>query len=281
MSNRWRYWSPAGLLLAGAALGQPTDKPVFRMAEPERTRADDQVLQVVVIDYPLINARADRPSKDDYALANDARTGRFAKALPNLLAYVRTVPGLDLSCQWRIQSLNTPLAAGQKKPSLLYMTGNDATLALSDEEKTNLGDLLLKGILLYAEEIRYSDPNYGLEGKDAGVAGTPFDRQFKELMRDPLVLGSQGGYWEKIPRTHPLYSCYFGFPDGPPQGGAVGGNVHDLEMLQLRGRPVVIFSDLNISWYWGDPLVQDQVRERGLQFGANLLIFAKTQGAGR
>jgi len=37
-----------------------------------------------------------------------------------------------------------------------------------------------------------------------------------------------------------------------------GGNVLNLEMLQVRGRTVVIFSDLNISWYWGDPWLTDK-----------------------
>jgi len=39
----------------------------------------------------------------------------------------------------------------------------------------------------------------------------------------------------------------------------------------------VIFSDLNISWYWGAPLADS--RDRGLQFGCNLIIYAMTQQA--
>ena len=62
-------------------------------------------------------------------------------------------------------------------------------------------------------------------------------------------------------------------------GGAPGGNVFDLEMLELRGRVVVVFSDLNISWYWGDNYA-DAERERGLQFGVNLIVYALTQPGG-
>ena len=60
--------------------------------------------------------------------------------------------------------------------------------------------------------------------------------------------------------------------------GATGGNVFDLEMLELRGRVAVVFSDLNLSWYWGDPMAD--ARERGLQFGVNLIVFALTQPGG-
>ena len=64
----------------------------------------------------------------------------------------------------------------------------------------------------------------------------------------------------------------------PPMGGAPSGNVFDLEMLEVRGRVAVVFSDLNISWYWGDQNAEG--RERGLQFGVNLIVYALTQPGG-
>ena len=135
------------------------------------------------------------------------------------------------------------------------------------------------GGFLYADDIRQSDGDNKLNNTDPGVEGTPFDRQFKALVKDPLVLGSDGAKWQKIPKNHPLYESFWNFPDGPPMGGAPGGNVFDLEMLELRGRVVVVFSDLNISWYWGDTQA-DSERERGLQFGVNLIVFALTQPGG-
>ena len=161
---------------------------------------------------------------------------------------------------------------------LIYMTGNDAVLQISETEKKNLGEYLKNGGFMFSEEIRQSVSDGGLEGQEAGISGTPFDRQFKALMKDPLVLGSDGSKWQKVPKTHPLYYTFWDFPDGPPMGGAPGGNVFDMEMLELRGRVAVVFSDLNISWYWGDPLAD--ARERGLQFGVNLIVFALTQPGG-
>jgi hypothetical protein len=97
-------------------------------------------------------------------------------------------------------------------------------------------------------------------------------------MRDQKVLGTDGSRWQRVVKDHPLYFSFYDFGDGPPRGGAPGGNVFDLEMLEIRGRVAVVFSDLNISWYWGDP--QADARERGLQFGVNLIIFALTQPGG-
>ena len=133
----------------------------------------------------------------------------------------------------------------------------------------------LEGMQSYAGLMQF---NGELSGRNAGVEGTLFDRQFKDLMQNPLVLGSDGAKWQRIAKTHPLYYSFFDFEDGPPMGGASGGNVFDLEMLELRGRIAVVFSDLNISWYWGDPFAD--ARERGLQFGVNLIVYALTQPGG-
>ena len=57
---------------------------------------------------------------------------------------------------------------------MIYMTGNDAVLQIGDTEKTNLGDYLKNGGFLYAEEIRQSDAENGLDGKGTGVQGNAF-----------------------------------------------------------------------------------------------------------
>ncbi|MEW6750017.1 MAG: DUF4159 domain-containing protein [Candidatus Latescibacterota bacterium] len=248
------------VLLAGAALAQPEEKPRMQVPEPKREQAPAGDFLLVQVDYEVADQHRDR----------------FAQAVPELVKFVAQVPRLQLQARWRTRSL---AHAGIAQATLLYMTGFDATLRLSEAEKTNLGKYLRGGGFLFAEDIRHADATNGLDGKGAGTVGTPFDRQFKDLMRDPLVLGGDGDKWEKMPKGHPIYASFYDFPDGPPLGGAPGGNVFDLEMLRLRGRVAVVFSDLNISYYWGDPLAD--ARERGLQFGANLVVFAMTQRLGR
>ena len=209
----------------------------------------------------------------DYDIA-DKNRDRFPTAVEELMRYMRDHTNINA----RIEGTTLEFSDTRIMDApMIYMTGNDAVLQISDTEKTNLGEYLKNGGFLYAEEIRQSDAD-GLDNKEAGVSGTPFDRQFKALMKDPLVLGSDGSKWQKMPKSHQLYYSFWDFPDGPPMGGAPGGNVFDLEMLELRGRVAVVFSDLNVSWYWGDPLAD--ARERGLQFGVNLIVYALTQPGG-
>ena len=210
----------------------------------------------------------------DYDIA-DKNRDRFPTAVEELMRYMRDHTKINARIEGTTLEFSDPRIM---EAPLIYMTGNDAVLQISDTEKTNLGEYLKNGGFLYAEEIRQSDSENGLDNKEAGVAGTPFDRQFKALMKDPQVLGSDGSKWQKVPKTHALYYAFWDFPDGPPMGGAPGGNVFDLEMLELRGRVAVVFSDLNVSWYWGDPLAD--ARERGLQFGVNLIVYALTQPGG-
>ena len=210
----------------------------------------------------------------DYDIA-DKNRDRFPTAVEELMRYMRDHTQINARIEGTTLEFSDPRIMDAP---LLYMTGNDAVLQISNTEKTNLGEYLKNGGFLYAEEIRQADADTKLDGKEAGVSGTPFDRQFKALMKDPLVLGSDGSKWQKMPKSHDLYYSFWDFPDGPPMGGAPAGNVFDLEMLELRGRVAVVFSDLNISYYWGDPLAD--ARERGLQFGVNLIVFALTQPGG-
>ena len=210
----------------------------------------------------------------DYDLA-DKSSDRFPTAVEELMRYIRDHSRVNARIEGTTLRLSDPTVM---KAPFIYLTGNSAVFQFTKTEKENLGEYLKNGGFLFAEEIRQAHPETGLDQKNAGVQGTLFDRQFKALMEDPEVLGSDGSKWQKIPKDHDLYYSFFDFEDGPPMGGAPGGNVFDLEMLELRGRVAVVFSDLNISWYWGDP--NADARERGLQFGVNLIVYALTQPGG-
>jgi hypothetical protein len=211
----------------------------------------------------------------DYDVA-DKNRDRFPTAAEELMRYMRDHTKIKARISGTTLELSDPKIL---TAPFLYMTGHDAIFQISDTEKQNLGTYLKEGGFFYADDIRQSDGDNKLNNTDPGVEGTPFDRQFKALVKDPLVLGSDGSKWQKIPKNHALYESFWNFPDGPPMGGAPGGNVFDLEMLELRGRVAVVFSDLNLSWYWGDTQA-DSERERGLQFGVNLIVFALTQPGG-
>ena len=248
------------LLIVADVWAQPVEKPKIELPELTRQRpsAKDEVFTITFIEYEM------------------AKKGRdaFPQAPAELIAFFKQHTGLEVAIRWNALFLDD---ARLVQSCLLYMTGNDAILRIGELEKENLGNYLVNGGLLFGDDIRHPSPSAGFSGQQVGISGTPFDRQFKALIADPLVLGSRGQYWAKVPHDHPLYRSYYDFPDGPPLSGAPGGEVRHLEMLEIRGRPAVIFSDLNLSWFWGDPLAE--ARPRGLQFGCNLIVYAMTQQA--
>ena len=243
-------------MLFPAAAAADEERRTTTIPEPRRT-PEKPPRVVVALDYPLAREGTDR----------------LAAAVPELLAFLKTRTGIREPVSWREESMTDPQFAGAL---LVYLTGNAADLTASGTTKTRLGQYLKEGGLLFAEDVRPSNlPVWRRRG--AGLEGTPFDRQFKHLMKDPQVLGGAGADWEPIPKTHPLYDCYFRFSDGPPLSAAPFGTVTQLEMLQIRGRVGVIFSDLSITWAWGDPAAG--YHTLAMQFGANLLVFAMTRQA--
>ncbi len=251
-------------LLLASATGWPQEqtgeKPAIAAPEPERRpRYQKGVFILTGLLYDQAAEGVDRSTV----------------ALPELVRFFKKATPLKTEILWNERTLSNPHFT---EAALVVLTGDEALLRFAAEEKKRLGEYLLGGGLLFAEDVRL-EPVRGRRtvGDVGGVAGTPFDRQFKALMKDPVVLGSQGVRWERVPKTHPLYSSFFDFPDGPPLVSARGGHIRDLEMIEVRGRVAVIFSDLNISAHWGN--LEAQGRDRHLQFGVNLIVFAMTQQA--
>ena len=206
----------------------------------------------------------------DYDLA-DKIADRFPVAVDELMRYIRDHSQINA----QIEGVAIELSDRRLFDApFIYITGGpNVIMKLSDIEIENLGKYLRSGGFLFAEDIAKS-PNANTP-PSGGRIGTPFDRQMKDVLKK--ALGNEYRPY-KIPKTHPLYTAYYDFLDGPPMGGGAGGNVFDLEGIDIRGRLAVVFSDLNISWYWGDTNANG--RERGLQFGLNLVIFALTQPGG-
>jgi len=248
-------------LLLIALLCAPTfaqdERPDLSVPEPPRQRSTPMPgssLTIVQVDYN--NAVKDH----DY----------FSLSAEQLVRFTRTATDIEVQLNWRKLTFDDPRIMDAL---MLYMTGFDVVIRVNEREKNNLAQYLRNGGLLFAEDILplVTDER----NLRAGITGTPFDRQFKALIKDPQVLGKEGARWRKLPKTHPLYSAYFDFPDGPPLSGSRLGNVFALEALELRGRVAVVFSDLNISWFWGN--LEASGRDRSLQFGTNLVVFALTQ----
>ena len=243
------------LLLATPALAQD-ERPPISIPQPERQRVTPipgGPLTIVQVSY------REAVKERDY----------LSQAVQELMTFTRISTQLEVPLHSRTLTLDDPRIADAL---MLYMTGFDCIMRIDEREKQGLAHYLRGGGLLFAEDILPLEVSFRMSG---GVAGTPFDRQFKALLKDPQVLGIDGRRWRKLPKNDPLYSAYFDFPDGPPLSGANRGNVFALEAIELKGRVAVIFSDLNISWFWGN--LQADSRSRSLQFGTNLLVYALAQ----
>ena len=242
---------------AGSTTAQTEGRPDVAVPEPQRKAASRTFVLSAVT----------------YDMAVEGRD-RFSNALEELVRFFTASTAVDAVLSWNVHDLNTRYA---QQPLLLYMTGNEAAFTFGEYEKINLGNYLKNGGLLYAEDVKpQRSRSWGRPR--AGMPGTPFDRRFKALMKDALVLGETGAYWRKIPKDHALYTSYFDFADGPPLGAVRNSQIDYLEMLEQRGRVVVIFSELNISMHWAN--LQAENRDKSLRLGANLIVFAMTQQIG-
>ncbi|MBJ7882425.1 DUF4159 domain-containing protein [Gelidibacter salicanalis] len=172
-------------------------------------------------------------------------------ALPNLIAY----------CNANINTkINpNPQTVEPDSPDIyqfpwIHMTGH-GNVFFSENDTENLRNYLLSGGFLHI------DDNYGMEPYIVKELKKVFPN--KELM--------------ELPKTHPIFSSVFNFPEGLPKI-----HEHDGKRPQAFGifeneRLVLLFtyeSDLGNGWedeeVHNDPI---EVREKALKMGANILKY--------
>ena len=153
------------LLLVPPAFAQD-ERPPVSIPQPERQRVTPTPggpLTIIQVNYN--NAIKER----DY----------LSLAVPELVTFTRIATQLEVPLHSHVLTLDDPRIADAL---MLYMTGFDCVMQIRDTEKKGLARYLRRGGLLFAEDILPIETNFR---GDAGVAGTPFDRQFKALLKDP------------------------------------------------------------------------------------------------
>lgn len=140
----------------------------------------------------------------------------------------------------------------------LFMTGH-GRISLSDREAERLSVYLTNGGFLY------TDDDYGMDSY--------FRQEMLKVFPNKEMV--------QVPFSHAIFHAHFDFPNGlakihehdggPPMAFAY---FHD-------GRMVVFYSaNTNISDGWADPDVHGDppdVREKALQTGVNIIVYALTQ----
>jgi hypothetical protein len=88
---------------------------------------------------------------------------------------------------------------------------------------------------------------------------------------------------QKIPNTHPIYTCFFKFPEGPPTtsfelNGWGDDLVHDyLKGITINGRLGLLYSNKDYGCEWDYDFRNKRfLAEDNTKFGVNIVTYALT-----
>ena len=137
----------------------------------------------------------------------------------------------------------------------LFATGH-GLISFSTEEKERLRRYLAGGGFLFVND------SYGMERN--------FKKEIAELYPERGLV--------EIPLDHPLYHCFYDFPNGPPK-------IHEHDNKPPRGYGIILNGRLvlyflvesDIGDGWEDPQVHNdppELREAALKMGVNILTYA-------
>jgi len=146
---------------------------------------------------------------------------------------------------------------------LLYLTGH-LPVRFTEAERRNVRRFVDRGGLLFVD-----DHNHDIDGTFHKTA-------MEEITRavGPLV---------ELPNTHPLYSAFFKFPDGPPttshELNGWGDNLVHKHLLAVEreGRIGVLYSSKDYSSEWNyHPSSKRFLSIDNTRFAVNIIVYALT-----
>jgi hypothetical protein len=175
-------------------------------------------------------------------------------SLPNLLKYLHDSTGLEVTSD---DVVVEPSAPELFDYPYLYLTGH-GNVSFTPMELEQLRSYLDGGGFLHI------DDNYGLD---------PYIR--REISRlypdEELVL---------LPFDHPIYHCFFDFPQGLPKVHEHNGEPPQGYGIFRNGRLVLFYThECDLGDGWEDPEVHKdppEIREAALKMGVNIIIYALT-----
>ncbi len=176
-------------------------------------------------------------------------------SLPNLINFISENTNIRMDPQeYRVKITDAELY----NHPYLYMTGH-GNVKFSNEEVHKLRDFLTSGGFLHA------DDNYGLDES--------FRREMKKIFPKKE--------WVALPYDHPIFNCYFSFPNGLPKIHKHDGKPPQALALFHHGRMIALYSyESDLGDGWEDLEVHGDGNEKhraALEMGTNILIYAFTQ----
>lgn len=172
-------------------------------------------------------------------------------SLPNLITYCNTHIHTKISPKPQTVSPDSPDIF---QYPFIHMTGH-GNVFFSEHDVENLRNYLISGGFLHI------DDNYGLE---------PYlTKELKKLFPNKDLI--------ELPKTHPIFSSAFPFPNGLPKIHEHDGKRPQAFGLFENERLILLFtyeSDLGNGWededVHNDPF---EIREQALKMGANLIKY--------
>jgi len=176
-------------------------------------------------------------------------------ALPNLIQYCNKNLHLHLAPEEEVVEVGSPELFSYP---FIHMTGH-GNVVFSEEEALNLRNYLVAGGFLHI------DDNYGMDR----FVRLEMKKVFPEL---ELV---------ELPFSHEIYRQKYSFSDGLPKIHEHDGKPAQGLGLIYEGRLVCFYSyESDLGDGWEDPMIHndpEELREKALKMGANLISFAFTQ----
>lgn len=146
-----------------------------------------------------------------------------------------------------------------------YLSGHKL-VEFSREEAENFKNYINRGGFVFVD-----DCNHDIDG----LFAKSFEAQMGRLFGEEAL--------KKIPDTHPLYSSFFTFEDGPPTttfelNGWGDDIVHDyLKAIEVNGRLGVLYSNKDYGCEWDyDYRNKRWLAEDNTKFGVNIILYALT-----
>lgn len=176
-------------------------------------------------------------------------------SLQNLIDFTKKNAPINVSSSYRDVSIGSTEIHSFP---FVYLTGH-GNIAINSSEARNLREYLQNGGFLFI------DDDYGLD----------------EYIRPAMKQVLPDEEFVEIPFDHPIYDQIFHFPDGLPKV-----HEHDNEAprgygIFHEGKLVVFYTvESNLGDGWADPEIHNdppEIRQKALQMGANILIYALTR----
>jgi hypothetical protein len=173
-------------------------------------------------------------------------------SVPNLLNYVRDNTDFSIDTIEQVVAIMDPELF---EYPFLFATGH-GVIKFSAEEKERLRRYLAGGGFLFVND------SYGVDAT--------FRKEMAELFPEREIV--------ELPYDHPIYHCFYDFPNGPPKIHEHDGKPPRGYAIILNGRVVLYFLvESDIGDGWEDPQVHNDPPEKrleALKMGVNILTYA-------